>query len=115
MIMVFIVWIVFIHLEENQNLLNKKVCENKDFCNILNPSVDSKILVFNQCQEFDKKSSFIYTGLVSLIKKLAGSKIKPEILFATKVIEKIPSVYSMSTILILFSVDIKHDEYRGEE
>ena len=31
--------------------LHKIVCENKDFCNVIMPSEDSKILKFNQYQK----------------------------------------------------------------
>ena len=33
---------------------HKKVCENKDFCNIVMLSEDTKILKFNQYKKFDK-------------------------------------------------------------
>ena len=33
---------------ENKRESHKKVCENKDFCNVIMPSRDNKILVFNQ-------------------------------------------------------------------
>ena len=33
---------------------HKKVCENKDFCNIGTPFEDTKILEFNQYQKSDK-------------------------------------------------------------
>ena len=33
---------------ENKREPYKKVCENKDFCNVMMPSEDTKILEFNQ-------------------------------------------------------------------
>ena len=33
---------------------NKKVCENKDFCDFVMPSEDTKISEFNQYQKSDK-------------------------------------------------------------
>ena len=33
---------------ENKGESHKKVCKNKDFCNIVMPSEDTKILKFNQ-------------------------------------------------------------------
>ena len=39
---------------ENKLQSNKRLCENKDFCNITMPSEDTKILEFNQCQKSDK-------------------------------------------------------------
>ena len=37
--------------------LHKKVCENKDFCNVIIPSADTNILQFNQYQKSDKTAS----------------------------------------------------------
>ena len=37
----------------------KKVCENKEFCEIAMPSGDTKILDFNQYQKSDKKQFVI--------------------------------------------------------
>ena len=49
MMAIFIVWIVFIPLEKKNKLeSHKKVCENKNFCNVIMPSEDTKILEFNQ-------------------------------------------------------------------
>ena len=42
---------------------HKKLCENKDFCNILIPSEDTKILEFNQYQKIDKVGFIIYADL----------------------------------------------------
>ena len=43
MMVTFIVWIVFIRLEQKIQLEpHKKVCENKDFCNIVMPSEETR-------------------------------------------------------------------------
>ena len=34
--------------------LHKKVCESKNFCNVIMPPKDTKILEFNQYQKSDK-------------------------------------------------------------
>ena len=54
---------------------HKKVCDNKEFCNIVMPSEDTKILEFNQNQKSDKAPFIIYTDLESLIEKTDGCKI----------------------------------------
>ena len=46
----------------------KRVSENKDFCGVVMPSQEAKILQFDQYQKFDKTPSFIYGDLESLIK-----------------------------------------------
>ena len=47
----------------------KSVCENKDFCNIIMPSDDTKILEFHQHQKYDKAPFIIYADLECKIKK----------------------------------------------
>ena len=64
---IFIVWIVFINLEQNKLESLKKVCENKDLCNIILPSEDTKILEFNQYQISDKTPFIIYLDFECLI------------------------------------------------
>ena len=44
---------------------HRKVCENKDFCNAVMPSEDTKILVFNQYRISDKTLFIIYADLES--------------------------------------------------
>ena len=47
-IVIFIVWIVFIPLEQNKLESHKRACENKDFCNVIMLSEDTNLLEFNQ-------------------------------------------------------------------
>ena len=61
----------------------KKVCENKDFFNVIMPFEDTKILEFNQCQKSDKAPFIIYDDLDCIIDKTDGH---------------IPSGFSMSTM-----------------
>ena len=58
--------------------LHKKVCENKDFRNIIMLSEDTKILQFNQYQKFDKAPFIIYADLECLIEKIDGCKNDPK-------------------------------------
>ena len=48
--------------------------ENKDFCNIIMPSEDTKILEFNQYQKSDKAPFIIYADLECIIEKIDGCK-----------------------------------------
>ena len=45
---------------ENKNKVesHKRICENKDFCNVIMGSEDSKILEFNQYKNSDKVPFF---------------------------------------------------------
>ena len=53
---------------------HKKVCENKDFCNIVMPSEETRILQLNQYQKPDKAPFITYADLECLIEKTNGCK-----------------------------------------
>ena len=76
---------------------HKRVCENKDFCNVILSSGDTKILEFNQYQISDKAPFVIYAELECLIEKIDERKYSS----TTKVSELIPSGFSISTNLHL--------------
>ena len=54
--------------------MHKRVCENKEFCNKIIPSEDTKILESNQRQKSDKAQFVIHEDLECLIKKINGYK-----------------------------------------
>ena len=58
----------FLHFFRAKNKLesHKKLCENKNFCDVVMPSEDTKVLEFNQYQMFDKTQSISYADLESL-------------------------------------------------
>ena len=70
--------------------------KNKDFCSVVMPSIDTKILEFNQYQKSYKTASIIYADTESLIKKMDGCKNNPEKSCTAKAREHIPSDFSMS-------------------
>ena len=71
--MIFIVQTNFILLDEKTNLNSiKKVCENKDLCNVITPSEEKKILEFNQYQKTDTTPFIIYVDLECLMEKIDG-------------------------------------------
>ena len=94
---------------------HKKVCENEDFCNVIMPSEDTKILEFNQYQKSDKVPFFIYADLECIREKTDGCKNNPENSSTAKVSEHIPSGFSISTIYSFRSIENKHDAYRGND
>ena len=88
----------------------KKVCENKDFCNGIMPSEDTKILEFNQYQKSDKATFIIfYADLECIIEKIDGCKNNPENSSTAEISEHIPSGFSMSKISSFRSMENKHD------
>ena len=52
----------------------KKKCENIDYCNVVMPSEDTKILEFNQYRKSDKAPFIISADLESLLVKIDGCK-----------------------------------------
>ena len=104
---IFICSITFIPLEKETNLKNWiRVCGNKDFCNVILPSKDIKILEFHQYQKSDKAPFIIYADPECLRGKPDGCKNNPEISFTTKVGKHICSSFSMSTISWFKSIEI---------
>ena len=89
-----------------------KICENKDFCNIVMPSQATKVLEFNQYQNSEKTLFIIYAELEFLLEKFDVCKTNPKISSTTKVKEHTPSGLSMSTISI--GIENKNDVYRGK-
>ena len=49
--------------------LLKKICENKDFCNVVLPWEDTNILEFNQYQKFAKLLFVIYADFECINEK----------------------------------------------
>ena len=92
---------------------HRKKCENKDFCSVIMPSEDTKILGFNQYKKSDKAPFIIYADLECIIEKIDGCKNNPENSSTTKVSEHIPSGFSMSTISSFRSIETKQDVYKG--
>ena len=93
----------------------KKVCENKEFCNILIiPPVETKISEFNQYQKSDKVQFSIYADIECIIKKIDECKNNHENPFTTKVTEHVPSGFSMSTISSFRNMKNNHDTCRGK-
>ena len=88
--------------------------QNKDFCDIVMPSEDTKILKFNLNQKSEKAQFIIYANLKWIIEKTDEYKNNPENWSTTKVSKHIPLRFSMSIISSFRSIENKHDVYRGK-
>ena len=93
---------------------HKRVCENKDFCNIIMSSEDIKILPFNQYKKFDKATFIVYTDLERLLEKMDVKTILKKT-FTTKVGEHTPLGLSMPTISSFRNIENKHGVCRGKD
>ena len=63
---------------KNKPESHKRACENNNFCNVIMPSENNKILEFNQYQKSYKAPFVIYADLECLIEKIDGCKNNPE-------------------------------------
>ena len=94
---------------------HKTVSKNKDFCDIIMPFENTKILESNQYQNSDKVSFVIYADLECFIKKIDGCKNNPEDSSTIKVTKHVSSGFLMYTISSFRSIENKHDVYRGKD
>ena len=89
---------------------HKKLCENKDFCNVVIPCEDTEILEFNQNQKCDKVPFIFYADLYYLIEKTDRCKNNDQ----NKRGEHISSAFSISAISSFKSIECKHNVYKGK-
>ena len=106
---------LFSFTTKNKFQSHKRACENKNFCNIIMLSQNTKILEFNQYHKSDKAPFIIYAYLEFIIKNVDWCKNNPENSSATKVSEYIPSGFSISTISSFRSIEKKTDRYTRNE
>ena len=69
---------------ENKLESHEKACKNKDFCNVIMPSDDTKILEFNQYQKSDNAPFIVYENYECIIEKTDRCKIILKILLQQK-------------------------------
>ena len=81
---------------ENKRESRKKICENKDFYNVVIPFEDTELLELNQYQKSDKAPFIIYVDLECLLEKIDGCKNNPENSSTIKVGGHIPPTFSIS-------------------
>ena len=108
---IFIVWVPLISLEQKTNLNRVKNCKNKDFCNVIMPSEDTKILKHNWYKKSDKAPFIIYADLEYVIEKIDWCKNNPENSSKTKASKHTLSGFSMFAISSFRSIENKHDVY----
>ena len=78
----------------------KRVCENKDFCSMIIPSEDTKIIEFNQYQKPDNAPFIIYVDLECIIEEIDECENNPENLSTSKVSEHIPFFQCLKYLLL---------------
>ena len=99
---------------KNKSESHKKVCANKDLCDVIMHSENTKILKF-QYQKSDKAPFVIYADLECIIEKTNGCENNLENSSKTKESKHIQSDFSMSTKSSFRSIENKHNVYRGKD
>ena len=85
---------------KNKLQSHKRVCENKDFCNMIIPSEDTKIIELNQYQKSDNAPFIIYVDLECITEEIDECKNNPENSSTSKVSEHIPFFECLQYLLL---------------
>ena len=83
------------------------MCKNEDFCNVIMPSKDDKMLEFHLYQKYYKALFVIYADLECWIEKLDKYKNNPKNSCTTQIGEHISSGFSISAISSFKSMTIR--------
>ena len=107
----------YLHSFRTKNRLEsrKNVCQIYDFCGVVIPSENTKIIEFNQCRKSGKTPSIICADLESSIKIKDGFRKNFEKSSTTKVSEHISCEYSLSAIFTFDGKENKNDVTRCED
>ena len=99
---------------KNKLDLHKKVCENRDYCQVEMPNKDNNTIEFNQ-RDYGKAPFVIYADLECLLEKISTCYNNPEESSTTEINKHTPSGYSLFTNCSFDERKNKFDYYRGED
>ena len=99
---------------KNKLELHKKVCENRDYCQVEMPNKDNNTIAFNQ-KDYGKAPFVIYADLECLLEKINTCYNNPEESSTTEINKHTPSSYSLFTNCSFDERKNKLDYYRGED
>ena len=94
---------------------HKKICENRNYCNVEMPNEDNKIIKYNQGEKSIKSPFIIYADLECLLEKISTCYNNPEKSSTTEINKHTPSGYSLFTLCSFDETKNKLDYYRGED
>ena len=99
---------------ENKLKKHEKVCENHDYCCVVMPKEDNKILKYNHREKSVKVPFIIYADLESLLEKISTPHSNPEKPSTTKPNKHTASGYSLFTHCSFDTTKNMFDYYRGK-
>ena len=94
---------------------HKKICENRNYCNVEMSNEDNKIIKYNQGEKSIKTPFIIYADLECLLEKISTCYYNPEKSSTTEINKHTPSGYSLFTHCSFDETKNKLDYYRGED
>ena len=100
---------------KNKLEAHKKICENRNYCNVEMSNEDNKIIRYNQGEKSIKSPFIIYADLEGLLEKLSTCYNNPEKSSTTEINKHTPSGYSLFTHCSFDETKNKLDYYRGED
>ena len=99
---------------KNKLELHKKVCQNRDYCQVEMPNKDDNMREFNG-KDYGKAPFVIYADLECVLEKVSTCYNNPEESSTTKVNKHTPSGYSIFANCSFDERKNKLDYYRGED
>ena len=94
---------------------HKKICENRNYCNVEMPNECNNIIKYNQGEKSIKSPFIIYADLECLLEKIRTCYNNPEKSTTTEINKHTPSGYSLLTHCSFDETTNKLDYYRGED
>ena len=94
---------------------HERVCKDHDFCDIIMPDEDNKILKYNPGEHSLKVPFIIYGDLECLIQKINTCQNNPDKSYTERKAEHIPSGYSLVTCCSFDKSKNERKYYRGKD
>ena len=99
----------------NKLEVDKKICENHDYCNVVMPTKDNNIMTYNQGEKSIKLPFVVYADLECLLEKMSSCQNNPNESSTTEINKHVPSGYSLFTHCSFDKTKNKLDYYRGRD
>ena len=94
---------------KNKPDLHKKVCENRDYCQVEMPNKDNNTIEFNQ-KDYGKAPFIIYADVECLLEKISTCYNNPEESSTAEINKHTPSGYSLLYYSLLQTVNLMKEK-----
>ena len=94
---------------------HQRICRNHDFCHMIMPKENNKILKYNPGEKSLKVPFIIYADLECILRKMSACQVNPTKSYTEKKAEHEPSGYSLVTYCSFDKSKNEIKYYRGED